>query len=97
MMLIQWVFLTCLKTTTRIFLGVLKDDKDLQLKPLESQDYDVIPSSAGVSVGDKDFFKDALKEKNALFYYEKANLKPGKPVTLAQLNQSIIIGLLGNL
>ncbi|GAA7429107.1 hypothetical protein ID0992_04520 [Helicobacter pylori] len=85
-----------LKNYNTHFLGVLKDDKNLQLKPLESQDYDVILSSAGVSVGDKDFFKDALKEKNALFYYEKVNLKPGKPVTLAQLNQSIIIGLPGN-
>ncbi|WRB30436.1 molybdopterin molybdotransferase MoeA [Helicobacter pylori] len=85
-----------LKNYNTHFLGVLKDDKDLQLKPLESQDYDVILSSAGVSVGDKDFFKDALKEKNALFYYEKVNLKPGKPVTLAKLNQSIIIGLPGN-
>ncbi len=85
-----------LKNYNTHFLGVLKDDKNLQLKPLESQDYDVILSSAGVSVGDKDFFKDALKEKNALFYYEKVNLKPGKPVTLARLNQSIIIGLPGN-
>ncbi|WP_120812075.1 molybdopterin molybdotransferase MoeA [Helicobacter pylori] len=85
-----------LKNYNTHFLGVLKDDKDLQLKTLESQDYDVILSSAGVSVGDKDFFKDALKEKNALFYYEKVNLKPGKPVTLARLNQSIIIGLPGN-
>ncbi len=65
MMLIQWVFLTCLKTTTR-------DDKDLQLKPLESQDYDVILSSAGVSVGDKDFFKDALKEKTPFFIMKKS-------------------------
>ncbi len=85
-----------LKNYSTHFLGVLKDDKDLQLKILELQDYDVILSSAGVSVGDKDFFKDALKEKNALFYYEKVNLKPGKPVTLAKLNQSIIIGLPGN-
>ncbi|NGP55603.1 molybdopterin molybdotransferase MoeA [Helicobacter pylori] len=85
-----------LKNYNTHFLGVLKDDKNLQLKILELQDYDVILSSAGVSVGDKDFFKDALKEKNALFYYEKINLKPGKPVTLAQLNQSIIIGLPGN-
>ncbi|WQW50579.1 molybdopterin molybdotransferase MoeA [Helicobacter pylori] len=85
-----------LKNYNTHFLGVLKDDKNLQLKILESQDYDVILSSAGVSVGDKDFFKDALKEKNALFYYEKINLKPGKPVTLARLNQSIIIGLPGN-
>ncbi len=85
-----------LKNYNTHFLGVLKDDKNLQLKTLESQDYDVILSSAGVSVGDKDFFKDALKEKNALFYYEKVNLKPGKPVTLAKLNQSMIIGLPGN-
>ncbi|RVY83809.1 molybdopterin molybdotransferase MoeA [Helicobacter pylori] len=88
--------LNMLKNYNTHFLGVLKDDKNLQLKILESQDYDVILSSAGVSVGDKDFFKDALKEKNALFYYEKVNLKPGKPVTLARLNQSIIIGLPGN-
>ncbi len=85
-----------LKNYNTHFLGVLKDDKNLQLKILELQDYDVILSSAGVSVGDKDFFKDALKERNALFYYEKVNLKPGKPVTLARLNQSIIIGLPGN-
>ncbi|GAA8274470.1 molybdopterin molybdotransferase MoeA [Helicobacter pylori] len=85
-----------LKNYNTHFLGVLKDDKNLQLKILELQDYDVILSSAGVSMGDKDFFKDALKEKNALFYYEKVNLKPGKPVTLARLNQSIIIGLPGN-
>ncbi|GAA9660518.1 molybdopterin molybdotransferase MoeA [Helicobacter pylori] len=85
-----------LKNYNTHFLGVLKDDKNLQLKILELQDYDVILSSAGVSVGDKDFFKDALKEKNALFYYEKVNLRPGKPVTLARLNQSIIIGLPGN-
>ncbi|GAA7252281.1 molybdopterin molybdotransferase MoeA [Helicobacter pylori] len=85
-----------LKNYNTHFLGVLKDDKNLQLKILESQDYDVILSSAGVSVGDKDFFKDALKERNALFYYEKVNLKPGKPVTLARLNQSIIVGLPGN-
>ncbi len=85
-----------LKNYNTHFLGVLKDDKNLQLKILELQDYDVILSSAGVSVGDKDFFKDALKEKNALFYYEKVNLKPGRPVTLARLNQSIIIGLPGN-
>ncbi|RVY29641.1 molybdopterin molybdotransferase MoeA [Helicobacter pylori] len=88
--------LNMLKNYNTHFLGVLKDDKNLQLKILELQDYDVILSSAGVSVGDKDFFKDALKEKNALFYYEKVNLKPGKPVTLARLNQSIIIGLPGN-
>ncbi|WRG12805.1 molybdopterin molybdotransferase MoeA [Helicobacter pylori] len=85
-----------LKNYNTHFLGVLKDDKNLQFKTLELQNYDVILSSAGVSVGDKDFFKDALKEKNALFYYEKVNLKPGKPVTLARLNQSIIIGLPGN-
>ncbi|WP_208389295.1 molybdopterin molybdotransferase MoeA [Helicobacter pylori] len=85
-----------LKNYNTHFLGVLKDDKNLQLKILELQDYDVILSSAGVSMGDKDFFKDALKERNALFYYEKVNLKPGKPVTLARLNQSIIIGLPGN-
>ncbi|GAA9914841.1 hypothetical protein VN0824_00910 [Helicobacter pylori] len=61
-----------LKNYNMHFLGVLKDDKDLQLKPLESQDYDVILSSVGVSVGDKDFFKDALKEKTPFFIMKKS-------------------------
>ncbi len=56
-----------LKNYNTHFLGVLKDDKNLQLKIFELQDYDVILSSAGVSVGDKDFFKDALKEKKRPF------------------------------
>ncbi|WQY36029.1 molybdopterin biosynthesis protein [Helicobacter pylori] len=46
-----------LKNYNTHFLGVLKDDKDLQLKPLESQDYDVILSSAGVVWGIKTFLK----------------------------------------
>ncbi|GAB0001932.1 hypothetical protein VN1220_08300 [Helicobacter pylori] len=61
-----------LKNYNTHFLGVLKDDKNLQLKPLESQDYDVILSSTGVSVGDKDFFKDALKEKTPFFIMKKS-------------------------
>lgn len=61
-----------LKNYNTHFLGVLKDDKNLQLKILELQDYDVILSSAGVSVGDKDFFKDALKEKTPFFITKKS-------------------------
>ncbi|WP_104714034.1 molybdopterin molybdotransferase MoeA [Helicobacter cetorum] len=85
-----------LKDYSTQFLGVLKDDKDLQLEQLELEGYDVIISSAGVSVGDKDFFKNTLRAKNATFYYEKVNLKPGKPITLAKLKESLVIGLPGN-
>ncbi|GAA9933839.1 hypothetical protein VN0866_08380 [Helicobacter pylori] len=58
-----------LKNYNTHFLGVLKDDKDLQLKPLESQDYDVILSSAGVSVGHKDFFKRRFERKKRPFLF----------------------------
>ncbi|GAA7343492.1 hypothetical protein HpCK67_01070 [Helicobacter pylori] len=40
-----------LKNYNTHFLGVLKDDKDLQLKPLESQDYDVILIKRGGECG----------------------------------------------
>ncbi len=57
---------------------------------------DCLIISGGVSVGDYDFTKPALREIGAEIYFEKISLKPGKPMVFAKLNNTLIFGLPGN-
>ena len=52
--------------------------------------------TGGVSVGDYDFTKPALRELGAEIFFEKISLKPGKPTVFAKLNDVLIFGLPGN-
>ncbi len=52
--------------------------------------------SGGVSVGDYDFTKPALREIGAEIFFEKVSLRPGKPTVFAKLNDVLIFGLPGN-
>ncbi len=52
--------------------------------------------TGGVSVGDYDFTKPALRELGAEIFFEKISLKPGKPTVFARLNDTLIFGLPGN-
>lgn len=57
---------------------------------------DLLILSGGVSVGDYDFTKPALRELGAEIYFEKVALRPGKPTVFAKLNDCFIFGLPGN-
>ncbi|MGI8494856.1 MAG: molybdopterin molybdotransferase MoeA [Pyrinomonadaceae bacterium] len=57
---------------------------------------DILILSGGVSVGDYDFTKPALRELGAEIYFEKVALRPGKPTVFAKLNDCFIFGLPGN-
>ena len=57
---------------------------------------DCLIISGGVSVGDYDFTKPALRELGAELFFEKVALKPGKPTVFAQLNDAVVFGLPGN-
>ncbi len=57
---------------------------------------DCLIISGGVSVGDYDFTKPALREIGADVFFEKIALKPGKPTVFANLNSTLIFGLPGN-
>ena len=52
--------------------------------------------TGGVSVGDYDFTKPALRELGAEIFFEKVSLKPGKPSVFARLNDTLVFGLPGN-
>lgn len=57
---------------------------------------DCLIISGGVSVGDYDFTKPALRELGAEIFFERVSLKPGKPTIFAKLNDTLVFGLPGN-
>ncbi len=56
----------------------------------------VLILTGGVSVGKYDFTKTVLEELGAEIFFEKIELKPGKPAVFARLNGCLIFGLPGN-
>ena len=59
-------------------------------------DADLILTSGGVSVGDKDFTIQAFEELGMEILFSKVDIKPGKPTTFGKLDNCLVINLPGN-
>jgi molybdenum cofactor synthesis domain-containing protein len=57
---------------------------------------DILVITGGVSVGKYDLTKAALRELGAEIFFERLQLKPGKPTVFARLGSALIFGLPGN-
>jgi len=57
---------------------------------------DVLLSSAGVSVGDLDLVKTALRRAGAELHLWQVSMRPGKPITFGSLAGHAVFGLPGN-
>ena len=57
---------------------------------------DVLISSAGVSVGDYDFAKDALDDLGMEMVFWQVSMKPGKPLAFGTMGGKPVFGLPGN-
>jgi molybdopterin molybdotransferase len=57
---------------------------------------DVVITSGGVSVGDYDLVPRAVADLNGEVLLHKVAIKPGKPVFVARLGQTWVVGLPGN-
>ena len=68
----------------------------LKLAIQEAMDADLILTSGGVSVGDKDFTIQAFRELGMEILFSKVNIKPGKPTTFGKMNNCSVINLPGN-
>jgi molybdopterin molybdotransferase len=80
-----------------IQLGIAKDQKEvIKEKLLQGIRADVLISSAGVSVGDYDFVKDALDDLGMEMVFWKVAMKPGKPLVFGTINGKLVFGLPGN-
>lgn len=68
----------------------------LQTAIHNAMDADLILTSGGVSVGDKDFTIQAFEELGMKKLFTKVNIKPGKPTTFGKLPKGYVVNLPGN-
>jgi molybdopterin molybdotransferase len=57
---------------------------------------DIVLTTGGVSVGKRDYVKEAIKLSGANTLFWKVNIKPGTPIVCGENNGRLIIGLSGN-
>jgi len=57
---------------------------------------DLLLISGGLSMGEKDFVHQVIKEEEGELLFHKVAVKPGKPVLAARRGNQLIIGLPGN-
>lgn len=89
-------------------LGIAQDDEAELSRVLDDAicgGADIILTSGGVSMGDRDFVKPLFEHKGKV-YFSKVYMKPGKPLTFAEINpkqtpdvgtnQVLAFGLPGN-
>jgi molybdopterin molybdotransferase len=78
-------------------LGCLADDAEQTqtLIKAATQNFDILITSGGVSVGDADFVTAAIEALGHLKFW-KLNLKPGKPMAVGLIDGCTVFGLPGN-
>lgn len=82
-------------------LGPVPDDLEVLGKALKrAEDFDILITSGGASVGDHDLLQQALKDWGADIAFWKVAIKPGKPLMIATRPRAkghqVILGLPGN-
>jgi molybdopterin molybdotransferase len=80
-----------------IALGVVPDRLEaIEARIAAARSADALVSSAGVSVGDMDFVKEALTRAGAELRLWRVAMRPGKPITFGSLQGRPVFGLPGN-
>ncbi|MFQ5640717.1 MAG: gephyrin-like molybdotransferase Glp [bacterium] len=78
-------------------LGIAPDDpKQLTTKILSGLKKDVLLITGGVSMGDLDFVEDVFAELGVRIFFDKMNIKPGKPSVFGKRKKTLVFGLPGN-
>ncbi|HEY8755535.1 MAG TPA: gephyrin-like molybdotransferase Glp [Candidatus Dormibacteraeota bacterium] len=77
------------------FLGIAADSPDAVRRLLNVDGYDIIVSSAGVSVGDHDHVRDVVAELGEVTTWRIA-MRPGKPMLIGRVGRTLFLGLPGN-
>jgi molybdopterin molybdotransferase len=78
-------------------LGVIPDDRQLLEDSLikASENYDVIITTGGASVGEADYVKEILQKSGEVNFWKIA-IKPGKPLAFGRIGDCCFFGLPGN-
>ena len=78
-------------------MGVVKDNEKILIKKLRecAKVSDIVITTGGVSVGDADYIKSALKKVGKVDFWKIA-IKPGRPLAYGKINNTLFFGLPGN-
>ena len=80
-----------------IFMGSIEDNLEAIKQTInDSLDADLIFTTGGASVGDADYTKEAFSAFITQEYFQKINIKPGKPTSMSRINNTIVLNLPGN-
>jgi molybdopterin molybdotransferase len=78
-------------------LGIARDSReDLEAHFRAGLGADMLVSTAGVSVGDRDFVREVMEKLGADLDFWKVNMRPGKPLTFGRIAGRPFFGLPGN-
>ncbi len=79
------------------FVGKSEDDIESLKKLIDSSlECDIIITSGGVSVGEADFTKEAFSSFDIKTFFDKVQIKPGKPTTFGKIGDTLVLNLPGN-
>lgn len=80
-----------------IDLGIVPDDLDAMTKALQSAaKADIIVSTGGASVGDRDLVRPAFERAGGKLDFWKIRMRPGKPLMAGTIGEAVFLGLPGN-
>jgi molybdopterin molybdotransferase len=80
-----------------VLLGIAPDALDATCDKIRGGlNTDILVITGGVSVGDRDFVKEAIEKLGGSVTFWKVNVKPGKPLAFAMLQGTPIFALAGN-
>jgi molybdopterin molybdotransferase len=78
-------------------LGIARDTlEDVERLLASALEADVVLTSAGVSVGEKDFVRAAFERLEVRSDFWGVAIKPGKPLAFARRGKALVFGLPGN-
>jgi molybdopterin molybdotransferase len=78
-------------------LGIARDTlEEVHARLATARGFDVVLTSAGVSVGEHDFVRAALEKLGVAMDFWRVAIKPGKPLAVGRLGDTVFFGLPGN-
>ena len=80
-----------------VLMGIIRDKrKRLAAVIKKALRYDAVITSGGVSVGDYDLVKEALKDVGVEMQFWQVAQKPGHPMAFGRIGKCLVFGLPGN-
>ena len=78
--------------------GIVRDDLDAIAEAFRAaaEMADIVVTTGGVSVGDRDLVRPALEKAGASLDFWRVAMRPGKPLLAGRLGGAIVLGLPGN-